>query len=653
MPIPADTALSENEQEKVAQEVLRNYSDMYVPDVRDLDTTKSINYWRISRTTGEIIKGDPDTTLTDYTNRTLVEGHSVSMSYLGNLGSPALSRIFFERGDRGHFMFTDPYRIYSQSPEKFNFINTKIPFSNLTYQSGGGKVNKEERLDIALSTNFGKSLNIGFDVNYLYSKGSYPSQSAKRLDLVLYGSYIADRHHLHLFINPSNFTNAENGGIYDDRYITSPESIDDRNYQTTQIPTNFTDTWNRLNNSNYYLTYRYNLGFERDTENVDEEGETIKQFIPVSSIIYTFDYNTQKRHFDSKDSLILDSLYNYVPENPDLNRAVNDSTSYWSLKNTVGISLREGFSHWAKFDLTAYISQDIRKYKLMGADNNTTEDSQSSTYIGGEIYKKKGKILRYDAKGELGVAGYNIGDFNVSGNIETFIPLFNKMASVKATGYIKNLSPTYYENKYYSKYYKWDNRFNKTKKVYVGGTINFPQTKTSVKVGVENITDYIYFDYDGKPSQTGNDIQIFAATLEQNMKLGALHWDNQLVYQTSSEEDIIPLPELSLYSNLYLQFKVAKVLTIQMGGNVHYFTKYYSPTYDAATQQFKLQNETKVGEYPLLNAYVNCHLKYTRFFIQFYNLSSSFIDNPAYFSLPHYPVNPQIFKFGLSWNFNN
>jgi hypothetical protein len=320
-----------------------------------------------------------------------------------------------------------------------------------------------------------------------------------------------------------------------------------------------------------------------------------------------------------------------------------------------GLSMREGFSKWAKFDLTALLSYERRAYTFMpDAITHKRSATQNAIYIGGEISKRTGKILRYEADGRFGIAGENIGDVDITGKIETRIPLLKDTASISGRASIKNLSPTFYEKNFHSKYFWWDNmNFNKVNKIRFGGTIDFPQTKTGIGIDIENITNYIYFDNTGYVNQESSSIQILAATLVQNMRFGAIHWDNRLVYQTSSNRDIIPLPDLSVYSNLYLQFLVSKVLTIQIGGNVHYFSEYYSPVYEPITQQFRLQANTKVGNYPIISGYVNCHLKYTRFFIEFYNLSASFINPPNYFSMPNYPLNPQIFKLGLSWDFND
>ena len=639
--------------------ILQRKIATFTPPAATIDTTQRINYWHITERTGEIYPVRPDTFLTDYFNRTNVEGFGISIAYLGNLGLPLESRVFFEREDRSDFLFSDNFRAYLKQPDKFNFVNTKIPYSNISYQSAGSQNNKEERFQAFLAVNLGKKLNIGTSVDYLYARGFYNSQGAKHTDWVFFGNYLSDRHQIHLFINPaSNYTNGENGGLQDDNFVVHPDYVNSRNMRSKDFPTNLKDTWNQMAGNRYYLTYRYNLGFERETEKIDSLGEAIKQFIPVSSIIYTFDYSNRSRKFYTSDSTNLNRYYEYIDHlNPNRKKILpTDSTSYFSLKNTLGLSLREGFSSWAKFDLTAYISQDIRQFTLMDTTIVPTVADQYATYIGGELAKRTGKILRYNAQASFGVVGANLGDFNLSGTIETRIPFLKDTASVSATGYIKNLSPTFYENHYHSQYFWWDTSFVKVKKVYIGGKITVPHTKTEIGAGVENITQYIYFDATGYPVQDHGNIQVLAVNLQQNFKLSGLHWDNQVVYQTSTNQEILPLPALSAYSSLYLQFDIAKVLTIQLGGNVHYWTRYYSPTYEPAIQQFKLQSESgkiKVGEYPLIGGFLNCHLKQTRFFLEYYNLGSLFISPPEYFSIPHYPVNPPLLKLGLSIDFYN
>jgi hypothetical protein len=621
-------------------------------EVSRIDTAKPINYWQITERTGEIIQGKPDTTLTEYFHRTHVEGYSTSMAYLGNLGSPMESRLFFERADRSHFMFMDNYSLYNQSINNINFINTKIPHSNISYQRAGSRPNREERFQTLLAVNFGKKLNVGVNLDYLYARGFYDSQASRHVEWGFFSNYISDRHQVHILYNPSEYINNENGGISNDYYLSHPDYLNVINLQSKEIPVNIRNTWNQLKGKNIYLNYHYNIGFERNTELTTEDGDTIKRFIPVSAVILTMNYKDKKRLFYSTDTASINKFYDYrdfLRKGTDL----RDSTSYWELSSTLGLSMREGFSSWAKFDLTAFLTQDFRSFTMMDTISVKREASQKSTYLGGELAKRTGKILRYNAQGSLGILGYNLGDINLSGHIETHIPVWNNIASLNVDGYIKNIAPTYYENHFFSKYFNWNNDFNKVRKVYAGGELAIPHTNTAFGLGVENVTNYIYFNKTGYPEQYAGNIQVVAAHLKQSVLYKAFHWDNRVVYQKSSDEKRLPLPDISLYSSMFVEFKVAGVLRIQIGGNIHYWTMYYAPAYEPATQQFKIQDEVKTGNYPLISGFVNCHLKQTRFFIEYYNAGASLISPPEYFSVPHYPVNPTVIKLGISVDFIN
>ena len=252
----------------------RSFETLQAP-VSEIDTTRKINYWNITERTGEIIPAHPDTFLTDYFNRTNAEGHGLSVAYLGNLGTPMESRIFFELADRSHFLFEDTYWAYLRTPGKYPFMNTKIPHSNVSYQRAGDILVREERLQTVVATNIGKNLNLGVDLDYLYARGYYQSQSAKHWDWVFFGNYLSDRHRLHLFINPVSYTNAENGGIVNDEDITQPDSPNavssSREIQTRLGRGGENTTWNRLKGYRVYGNYHYNLGFDRKTSLIDEE----------------------------------------------------------------------------------------------------------------------------------------------------------------------------------------------------------------------------------------------------------------------------------------------------------------------------------------------------------------------------------------------
>ena len=158
-----------------------------------------------------------------------------------------------------------------------------------------------------------------------------------------------------------------------------------------------------------------------------------------------------------------------------------------------------------------------------------------------------------------------------------------------------------------------------------------------------------------KPRQSGSPISLLTLSLEQNFKLGPLHWENLVTYQKSSNNDALPVPDLNVYTNLYLKFRIAKVLKCDFGADARYFTKYYAPDYSPALGQFCVQegnSRTEVGNYLVVNVYANFHLQHTRFFVMMSHVNAG-QGNRNYFFTPHYPLNERIFRFGISWNFFN
>ena len=98
-------------------------------------------------------------------------------------------------------------------------------------------------------------------------------------------------------------------------------------------------------------------------------------------------------------------------------------------------------------------------------------------------------------------------------------------------------------------------------------------------------------------------------------------------------------------------FKIA-TLSVQLGMDCHYYTRYYAPNYQPATGAFANQQEVKFGNYPLMNAYANLKLSKTRFYIMWSHINQGWFSSD-YFSMRHYPLNPRRFQIGLSVEFTN
>ena len=204
--------------------------------------------------------------------------------------------------------------------------------------------------------------------------------------------------------------------------------------------------------------------------------------------------------------------------------------------------------------------------------------------------------------------------------------------------------------------------------MHIEGVFSYPKTKTQLRVAVEEIKNYTYFgmSYDASDAlrkgvtasimQESGGINVLTAQLKQDFRLGILNWENVVTYQNSSNKEVLPLPALNLFSNLYLKFMVVRQLTFEIGGDISFFTKYDAPDFCPQLNQFAIQqnaeSRVELGGYPFVDVYANMHLKRTRFFVMYSHVTAG-SGNRNYFLTPHYPMNAGVLRFGVSWNFYN
>lgn len=661
-------------------------SNLYDRNGNPIDTTSVIDAstipiglscWKIDRQFGNMTEVPVDTLQHDFQNTNDTGGPTGHYTYLGNLGSPRISHVFFERKDPEQFFFLDPYDFTVVEPEDVVYTNTKSPFTNLTYYKQGGSSDGEERFKAYFAVNANKRLGFGFNIDYVYGRGKYMNQSTALFNGNLFAYYLGDKYNMHFSFINDNLKVAENGGIVDDRYVTRPLDMAEggKVYANDEIPTNLSQVWNHNTGYHAFLTHRYNVGFYRENPDAKDTVNT-EIFVPVTSFLHTVKVDINRRKYISYDEAQNQQYF----QNNYLTDVQRDETEQLAVKNTIGISLREGFNKWAKAGLTAFMSHEYRRFTMTDTLARTPGQRIPTDYVentisaGGQLIKEQGQTLHYNVMGEIALVGEDAGQFQIQGKGDLNFRLFSDTVRLEANAYIKNLNPIFYYRHFHSKHYWWDNNdLSKIMRTRIEGKLSVDRWKTQLKAGVENIKNYTYLDNtsvkytetssgkevttyknDVAVKQNSGNIQVFSAALRQDFKLGIFHLDNEITYQKSSNQDILPLPELTLYHNLYIKFGLAKkVLQIEMGADVRYFTQYYAPDYAPAIGQFYLQNKEtryKLGGYPLLNGYINLHLKRTRIFIAMYNLIQG-QGEKSYFLAPHYPLNPRLLKFGLSWNF--
>lgn len=673
--------------------------------------------WVLEPRLGTVIDAENnDTVVHNFQNFNNTDGYTGEFSHLGNTGTPRYNRIYMNRtDDSDDFLFLRPLSYFRAGGLKeFRFTNTLSPITNLAYHSVGSKISGEDRVRAYFATNINKDAGLGFKIDYLYGRGYFQNAATSSFGATFYGYYRGEHYNIHAYANVNHLKMFENGGMEDDKYIREPESLS-QDYSTSDIPVILSDTWNRNHERNFYLTHKYNLGYYKDIEVPDSlqpkppsasellsdlpdsiqqvlRTDTLarklaldslttrwkaqqippKEFIPVSSIIHTFDMRDLAHTYIAKSSsekYYTDNFYGTLND-------VYDMTGAMSIRNTFGLALREGFNKWAAMGLTFFATHNMRTYKLLMDNPHGMEMqryNENDLSIGGELARTQGKLLHFNVNSEFFLTGQKVGDLTVNGSTNWEFRLGKKdslLIDVKAM--IKNEKPDFFFRHYHSQHAWWDNDdLARQLRTRFEGTLRLKNFGTKLKFGFENITNYTYFGMQNtildpnKPllptnlshavavNQYGGSIQVLGASVAQEMKLGVLHWENELAFQTSSNQDVLPLPAMNVYSNMYLLFRIAKLLRIQIGADMRYFTQYYGLDYSPSIQQFAVQDASlerqKMGGQPIVNVYLNSHLKHFRF----YFMAQHVTGGTNAFYAPYYGMNPLTICIGLSWNFIN
>ena len=397
------------------------------------------------------------------------------------------------------------------------------------------------------------------------------------------------------------------------------------------------------------------------------------EFVPVTSFIHTMQFDNYRRIYQAYKTPTDFYANTYTIDEPLTGDSIYDKTRYYSLKNTFAISLLEGFNKWAKSGLKAFIASELRHFTLPNTIGSTSYNEHNLS-IGAQLSKAQGKTFHYNATAETWLTGEDAGQLKLDASADLNFKLFGDTLSLTANGFFHRLNPTFYYRHYHSRHAWWDNNsMSKMLHTRLQGILHYQKTRTTLRIGIDEINNYAYFassytvnngnrvNHAITVNQYGGAVNLITIALSQDFTLGPLNWESVITYQKSNNKTVLPVPDFNIYSNLYIKFKIARVLSCDFGADVRYFTKYFAPDYNPGLGQYTVQTNTatdgtdsriEIGNYPVANVYANFHLKHTRFFIMMSHVNAG-TGKKNYFFTPHYPLNQRILRFGLSWNFFN
>ena len=265
------------------------------------------------------------------------------------------------------------------------------------------------------------------------------------------------------------------------------------------------------------------------------------------------------------------------------------------------------------------------------------------------------KYLNWGAQARYSFLGYWQNDFSVDADVDvSFYPFKDKSEPIVLGGKFSTSlkEPDWFSQHYYSNHYVWDNDFGKTSTTKVEAFLDIPKWRLEASFSYGLVNNYLYNDTLGVIRQHGGLINVMSGYVRKDFKLWKFHLDNKILFQYSSNRDVLPLPMLTFHMRYYLELEaVRNVLTVQIGADATMNTPYYAPAYNPALGTFQLQTRELIGYNPYIDVFLNMQWKRVNVFIKVINVGQGWPDGGNMFSAYHYIRPYRGFKVGIHWPF--
>ncbi|MBR9846927.1 MAG: putative porin [Algicola sp.] len=517
--------------------------------------------------------------------------------------------------------------------EDINYYYVPTPFTELFFKTA---FEQGQVLDAFFTVNTSPQFNFSIAYKGLRSLGNYQHILTSTGNFRFTTNYHTknNRYNLVAHMVTQDLLNQENGGIKDediDNFQSGNEDFIDRAVFDPQ----FENAENILRGKRFYLNHEYIVVKSNDSI---ANSMTIGQTINFEDKYYEY-YQSQQNDFfgESFVSTILDrtTLENF------------QNRFYFNYNNFVLGEFQFNFDYNDfnyGYDNVTVLNNDIIPNRIKG----------TILTVGANYNKKIGKLY---LKGELSA---NIsGDFDGSLLVGSAKYKFNDNTLIKARLKLNSSAPNYNYLLYQSNYinYNWYNKDtfeNINSRQFVVG-LNSSKI-ANVTLDYTNIDNYTFFskldDDLVKPYQSSEQIDYLKVKVSREIRYGNFALDNSIMYQNVlNGNQILNVPDFITRNTLYYSnhfFK--KALFLQTGITLNYFTEYNMDAYDPLLAEFYVQNNTKIGNFPRLDFFINAKIRQTRIFFKAEHFNAAFTGY-NYFSAPNYPYRDFAIRFGLVWDF--
>lgn len=577
----------------------------------------------------------------------------VNATWLGVAGSPLLYYNYFNRKSKDKVSFYEALESWSHTPADVQMYNTKTPYTELSYSGTllAGSEKESDNLHLLTSQNITPEFNFTLVYDRFGGGGILNNETTTNKNTQVTANYLGKRYLAHAGYLYNGVSRTENGGIVDLR------GIRDTTVNARELDVFLDGASSKVKKNTVFLDQQYRIPFtflnRKDTLRSDTD-------ITTAFIGHSTEYSTYRRWYNdavSSSNRIADAFYHnahYIHPS-----VTADSMRVARLENRVFLRLQP----WAEDAIVSKLNVGIgdRILSYYAFDPTFTRKRHNVTWNSAYLYAGvEGSLRNYihwDAKGEYVFLGDEINDLTLDANLGFSIYPFRRARTSPVSldlHFDTSLDePEYYHEHMYTNHFKWDNDFSKQSVTRLQGRISVPRWNIDAGAGYALLANNIYYDTLGVIRQNTTPMSILSADLHKEFVLGILHLDNRLLFQVSSNTDVVPLPTLAANLRYFLQFNISGgAMIMQLGANGFYNTEWNSPSWNPALGVFHNQKENKYTNGPYIDAFVNMQWKRATIFIKMENVGQGWpMKKNDYFSADRYIVTQRVLKLGLFWPF--
>ena len=620
----------------------------------------------------------------------------INTTSLGVSGSPEQSYNYFKRASTDNAIFYTTSQRYSYSPETLPNYNTKTPYTELAYWGTlfANKDKEESNIKILTTQNILPELNLTLEYRRYGGNGILKREDTNNRNAVISTNYMGKRYLMHAGYIYNKVARSENGGIIDnfwirdttvdareiDVYLKEASSTTKKNTlfldQSYRIPFTFIENLKGRKERLRQAAVRDSIMATGDSAAIaqllaaeemkaEEEAEAdtvlINKDITTAIIGHSSEYSIFRRIYQDNISKSDEFGRKFFNDRFYLNPTKSaDSLRVMKFENRFFIRLQPWKSDGIVSKLDVGIGDKLANYYAFKRSDYIQGSSNvllNSAYLYAGAKGQYKKYFTWDARGQYTFVGYEMNDFGIFANMTFSAYPFrrdkNSPLSLKAHFETTLKEPDYYEQHLCTNHYMWDNDFGKISSTRIGAELEIPRWDLHASFDYGLLSNNIYYDTEGIVRQNPNAMSVMSASLRKDFIVWKLHFENEGLFQLSSNKDVLPLPLLALNLRYYLQFDVVKkVMQMQVGANVAFTTKWYAPAFNPVLGVFHNQNVAEYGNCPYIDAFVNIQWKRACIFVKFVNANMGWPNKSAdYFSAAGYIAPQRAIKFGISWPF--